>query len=251
MVTMDRTRATDCRRHDWFRGAPTVGNVVPVDRSHRNMTPQPSEVSPSGVQPSLWSRGWAVVIVLSTILVTVVTVIGAPEIIRGPITVWFVVICPGMAIARLMGLARPLAEAMLAFALSLALAGLVPSVFLYLGAWSPGWSLFVLVAIAVVGLVLEPVLAPRDRRVWMGNVVRGRVVTSQAEPSIVVAPPAAPPPPATPPKPAKRRPPATGKTAAPTKRTSRRPSQVRPMTAEERSRRRQRKRDPDPGTGGG
>jgi hypothetical protein len=189
---------------------------------------------------------------VSTIALVVVTLIGAPEIIRGPITVWFIAICPGMAIARLMGLAQPIVELMLGFALSLALAGLVPSVFLYLGAWSSGWSLLVLVAIALVGLTLDPVLGLRHRRVSMAHPVRGpSVVEVPAPPPIVVAPPSATPPGATAAKTTKRRTTAAGKVVAPTPRTSRRPAQVRPTIADEPSRRRKRKPGPDPGPGPG
>lgn len=113
--------------------------------------------------PPAWSRWWPTVVLVSTVLTALAMLTGAPEVVRAPIVVWFLVFCPGMAIVRLVRLDDPLAEVMLAFAVSLALAGLVPGVFLYLGAWSPVWSLVVLLAVTTVGLALDPVLA-RDRR---------------------------------------------------------------------------------------
>ncbi len=129
-------------------------------------------VPSSAAAPSAWSRAWALIILVSTIAVVVVTVIGAPEAIRGPVTVWFLVTCPGMALARLLGLRQPLIELMVGLALSLALTGLVASVFLYSGAWSPVWSLVVLVAITIGGLAVAPVPAVRDRRVSTAQVTR-------------------------------------------------------------------------------
>lgn len=122
------------------------------------------------------------IIVASTIAVVVVTVTGAPEAIRGPITVWFLVTCPGMAIARLLGLGQPLVELMVGLALSLALTGLVASIFLYAGAWSPVWSLAVLVVIAIAGLVVAPVPTTRDRRASMASVVRDQAHQSAGLP---------------------------------------------------------------------
>jgi hypothetical protein len=103
-------------------------------------------------------------------------VTGASEIIRTPITVWFIAFCPGMAVVRLLGLDAPLAEVMLAFALSLALAGLIPGILLYLGAWSPSWSLTMLVAIAATGLALDPMVVPRHGWISPGRAVGGWIL---------------------------------------------------------------------------
>jgi hypothetical protein len=126
--------------------------------------------------PSRWSRTWALAVLASTLAVVVVHRIGAPEIVLAPITLWFIAICPGMAFVRLLQLDQPIAEVMLAFALSLALAGLVPAVFLYLGAWSPGWSLAMLVAISATGLALDPLIVPR--RGWSSptRVIRDQIL---------------------------------------------------------------------------
>ncbi len=68
-----------------------------------------------------------------------------------PAVLWFVLVCPGMALVHVLRLRDPVAELSLAVALSLALDTLVASAFLYAGRWSPDGTLTVLIAIAAVG----------------------------------------------------------------------------------------------------
>jgi hypothetical protein len=127
--------------------------------THPDLSPAPPAEPAIAPIPAWWSRSWLAVVLTSTIAVIIVSVGGVPDVVRAPITVWFIAFCPGMAVVRLLRIDDAVAEVMLAFAVSFALAGLVPGVFLYLGAWSPGWSLAVLVAITVAGLALGPVPA--------------------------------------------------------------------------------------------
>ena len=163
---------------------------LPPDRSGPR-APEPA----LDALPTRWSRSWAIVVLVSTVAVAFVSLTGAPEVVRAPISLWFIAICPGMAVIRLLRLDEPIAEVMLAFALSLALAGLIPAVFLYSGAWSPAWSLTVLVAIAAVGLALDPVIVPRHSWALLGRAVQGRmlVLAGQADPAIGRAQPLLPP----------------------------------------------------------
>jgi len=159
---------------------------LPPDRSE----PRPPEPALEAL-PTAWSRSWAVIVLASTAAVALVSLIGAPDIVRGPITVWFIVICPGMAVVRLLRLDEPVADLMLALALSLALAGVIPAVLLYLGVWSPAWSLTILVAVAASGLALDPVLVPRRGWVSLGRAIRGRirVLAGHADPAMGAAQP--------------------------------------------------------------
>jgi hypothetical protein len=158
------------------------GNHCDVDRWQQNMGLTGEVVEARPPEPSLealptrWSRSWAVIVLLSTIAVAAASLVGAPELVRAPIVVWFLAICPGMAVIRLFRLDEPVAEVMLACALSLALAGLIPAVFLYLDLWSPAWSLTLLVAIASAALMLDPVLVPRDAWRTAGGALRGRIL---------------------------------------------------------------------------
>lgn len=69
--------------------------------------------------------------------------------IRTVLTLWFLLVCPGMACVRLLRLGRPLYEWSLAIALSLALDMLVAEAPLYLGWWSPRASLLLLLWLTV------------------------------------------------------------------------------------------------------
>ncbi len=104
-------------------------------------------------------------ILASVISVVVVTAIELPAPIRAPIVIWFIAICPGMALVRLLRLDQPAVEVMLAIALSVAIGGLVPAALLYAGRWSPPWTLAILIAITIGGLAADPILVPR--RTWI------------------------------------------------------------------------------------
>jgi hypothetical protein len=180
-------------------------------------------------------------VLVSTIAVALVSLVGAPEVVRAPITLWFIAICPGMAVVRLLRLDEPLAEVMLAFALSLALAGLIPAIFLYLGAWSPAWSLTLLVAIAVTGLALDPVLVPRHAWAMAGRAIRGRILIlmGQADPAAGDATPLLP-------QRRSRLGPHDRRPAPPMAVITRLPPQASPSSTEERSRIRRRTLGSDP-----
>ena len=129
------------------------------EMTNPDLSPAPPFEPATAPVPARWSWSFLAVVLASTVAVIIVSVVGVPEAVRAPITVWFIAFCPGMAVVRLLGIDDAIAELMLAFALSFALAGLVPGAFLYLGAWSPGGTLAVLVAITVAGLALGPVPA--------------------------------------------------------------------------------------------
>jgi hypothetical protein len=74
---------------------------------------------------------------------------------RAPVSLTFLLVCPGLAIVRLIRVPDTLLQLMLAIALSLALDVLVPSLLLYSGAWSPMWALIILVALAVTAAAAE------------------------------------------------------------------------------------------------
>ena len=134
------------------RGRKPVGER----RIPENLAARPELGEPAApAARSLWSLFWAVVVPISTIAASVATAPGVPESIRAPLVTWFLGICPGMAVVHQLRLGKPITEIALAVGLSLALSSLVPSVFLYLGAWSPSWTFAVLVGIAAIGSLLD------------------------------------------------------------------------------------------------
>jgi len=116
-----------------------------------------------------------VILACASIAMAVVWLLGIPSAI-GPLTIVYVVVCPGTALVRL---ARPndrLLEILAGSALSIAIAGLLSVAELRLDRWSPSFTLAVLVATGLVGSALDPELrtavgdamvpARRRRRRW-------------------------------------------------------------------------------------
>jgi hypothetical protein len=121
-----------------------------------------------------WSRAWVLVIAGLSVGVIAAVFLDLPAPIRPVIVIGFVVLAPGMALARLLGLPSRLAETALGIGLGLSIAGLLGGVFLYLSSWSPTRILAVLLVISIGGLALDPVLIPRHAWRDLGRAVRTR-----------------------------------------------------------------------------
>ena len=132
------------------------------------------------------ARAVALAIVAAAGATTIALAMGTPGFL-GPVVVAFVLVCPGLAIVRLLELREPLLEVVLGVTLSVALAGLVSATQLYLGAWSPAGTVAILVALTIGAELLDPVLVPRW--VWssLGRslasrgpllVARGRIIAA-------------------------------------------------------------------------
>jgi hypothetical protein len=103
----------------------------------------------------IWAENWPWIIVVSTVAVELAWLVQADPVVRGPLVLWFSLVCTGMAWVRLLRIGEPLAEAVAAIALSVALSGLTAAAFLFAGHWSPGWTLIVLEAITLAGVILD------------------------------------------------------------------------------------------------
>jgi uncharacterized membrane protein len=75
--------------------------------------------------------------------------------VRPALVLLFLLVCPGLALVRLLGITDRVTELTLAIAVSLALNALVPGLMLYLGAWSPRAGLLILIAITAVATAYE------------------------------------------------------------------------------------------------
>ncbi len=98
---------------------------------------------------------WPAAIISSSIVVGILTFADIESPLRPVISLWFLFICPGMAIVRLVGVDEMVVELTLAVAVSLALDTLVPLVMLYAGWWSPKGSLGVLIGVSLAGATLQ------------------------------------------------------------------------------------------------
>jgi hypothetical protein len=98
--------------------------------------------------------GWPAAMTLSALLVGALTFGDVDTAVRPIVTVWFLLVCPGLAVTRLFRLNDPMSEAMLAVALSITLDSLVAGTMLYAGIWSPRVALGILIAVTIGGSVL-------------------------------------------------------------------------------------------------
>src|SRR5882762_5666264 len=102
------------------------------------------------------SLTWPAAILLSTVAVSVVTYAGIWPSVRPVVALPFLVLCPGMAWARLLRVDTELNTVLVGVALSLAIDTIVSTALLYAHQPSVRVNLGVLVAITVGGLLADP-----------------------------------------------------------------------------------------------
>lgn len=98
---------------------------------------------------------WPPVLLFSALLAGVLAFANLDSPLRAVIVLWFMLVCPGLALVRLIRLADPVAELAVGVAASVALATLVASALLYAGLWSPQAVLAVLIGATVTGVALD------------------------------------------------------------------------------------------------
>ncbi|MBV8087880.1 MAG: hypothetical protein JO247_23975 [Chloroflexi bacterium] len=96
-------------------------------------------------------RRWAAVLAGSVIVMLAAYFGEAGPGVQLPMALWFILVCPGMALVRCMKLDNPLAEWALAIGLSIAVETVVAGVLVYGAMWSAGTALVVLSLITVAG----------------------------------------------------------------------------------------------------
>ena len=102
---------------------------------------------------------WPLVITISALGAGFVSLWNVDSPLRAPITLWFLFVCPGLAIVRLLHLRDGLTEWAIAIGLSLAIETGVNEVLLYAGMWAPQWGLLVVITITLLALIPQiPVL---------------------------------------------------------------------------------------------
>jgi hypothetical protein len=103
---------------------------------------------------------WPALLLASSAAVALLVYGDADSAARLPVVLWFVLVCPGTALIRLLRLEDPVAELAIGAALSAALAVIVSGTMLYAGAWSPKATLGVLVGVTVLGAIVDMKRAP-------------------------------------------------------------------------------------------
>ena len=106
-----------------------------------------------------WKRWiWPLLLILATLAVSLAAFLNWQSPLRPLITLWFMAVCPGMALLRVFGLRLAAAGWTLAIAFSLALDTAVGIALLYSGRWSWQTGLVILVAITLICTLIEPFL---------------------------------------------------------------------------------------------
>lgn len=102
-------------------------------------------------QLSLRLHGWPLILAVSALAAAVVVWLPVPEAARFPVVLWFVAVCPGMAVVGLLSIQDLVARWTLALATSLTLVILLASASIYLGLRSPSGILVVLIVLTIAG----------------------------------------------------------------------------------------------------
>ena len=109
----------------------------------------------------IWKRLiWPLILLISTAAVLLAAFMNWLSPLRPVITLWFMVVCPGMALLRAFGLRLPVSGWTLAIAFSLALDSAIGIALLYAGKWSWQTGLIILASITVICSVID--LLPRQ-----------------------------------------------------------------------------------------
>ena len=90
---------------------------------------------------------------LGVLAVVVAAGIGAP--LQPLAAVWFLLVCPGLALVPLIRIGDPWEEIALALGVSVALDIVVATALMYADAWSPALIVGVLAAISIAGAALQ------------------------------------------------------------------------------------------------
>jgi hypothetical protein len=112
------------------------------------------------------SQTWAMIVATTIVVTLSMVAVDSHAWLRAPLVLAFLAVVPGLAIARLLGIADAFAEIVIGTALSIALASGVSASLLYTGYWVPESGLGILMGIALAATGVE---VARARRSQSGN----------------------------------------------------------------------------------
>jgi hypothetical protein len=117
---------------------------------------------------------WPVLIILSALVASVVYFVFTATIVRPVVVFWFLFICPGMTVVRFLNLKESIVEWTIALALSFSIDAMVAAIQLYMGKWSPGGTLRILVGFSLVGAIVQLAkIALHAVRLWYAEKDQG------------------------------------------------------------------------------
>jgi hypothetical protein len=98
---------------------------------------------------------WPSIIMLSILATGLVSFVVTDITVRPLIVLWFLFICPGMALVWFLRPEEPVVKWTLAIALSLAIDGIVAGILMYTGQWSLTGTLAILMGISLGGVLMQ------------------------------------------------------------------------------------------------
>jgi hypothetical protein len=108
-------------------------------------------------------RNWSPLVIVASSALAMLEGVAAtgPSSLRTALVVWFLAVCPGLAVIGLLRLRDPWLEVAVVPALSFAIDVIVAGVLSYTGLWSAGAAIIILVAICVSGALAQDAVADR------------------------------------------------------------------------------------------
>jgi uncharacterized membrane protein len=107
---------------------------------------------------------WPLVIGISSILFVLATALNIQSPLRGVVTFWFLLVCPGMAFIRLLHLREMVVEWVLAVALSIAIGTVFAEAGVVNRIWSPVVIDIALAGVSLLGAGIQVFLVFRSQR---------------------------------------------------------------------------------------
>ena len=98
---------------------------------------------------------WPAIVATTSLLLFVLVQTGSTIPLRAPLTLWFLLVCPGMPFAQSLRIRHWITRWTLAIALSISIGVVVSLGILYAGAWSPILGLNITIAIAWAGIAAD------------------------------------------------------------------------------------------------
>ena len=98
---------------------------------------------------------WSVSCVTLSALAIVLVLFDANTVVRAPVVLTFLLLCPGLAIVRLIGISDVTTAWSVAVALSFSLDGLVALIQAYTANWNPTGALLVLTGITLAAIAVD------------------------------------------------------------------------------------------------
>jgi len=105
---------------------------------------------------SKWS--WPTILTISALACGVLYFGEIQTPLRPLLALWFLLVCPGMAVIHIFDVKNTLLEWVLALALSISLSGIISTLQIYTRAWSPNFTMWVLLGITLVSVVIQGLL---------------------------------------------------------------------------------------------